>query len=175
MNEQQLLKAGRAGDKDAIVKLIMLQKEAYYKLAYVYMKNKEDALDAMQDMIVIVYENIYKLRDEQAFYSWSKTILVNCCKGILKAKKRIVSLEDIQEVVCDRNILQREDRLVLEQHLLSLSEKHQEVIRLRYFLDMDNATIAKLLKIPLGTVKSRIFTAINQLKNIWEVKENVQD
>lgn len=164
MEEKQLLKAAREGDKEALIKLMMLQKEAYYKLAYVYMKNKEDALDAMQDMIVSVYENIYKLRDEKAFYSWSKTILVNCCKGILKARNRIEPLEDMKDEGCEKGILQQEDRLVLEQYLLRLSEKHQEVIRLRYFLDMDYEAIAGLLKIPLGTVKSRIFTGLNQLK-----------
>lgn len=48
-------------------------------MAYVYMKNHDDALDITEDMILKVYENIKKLKDEHAFYSWSKTILVNCC------------------------------------------------------------------------------------------------
>ncbi|WP_291351457.1 sigma factor [Desulfosporosinus sp.] len=43
------------------------------------MKNHDDALDITEDMILKVYENIKKLKDEHAFYSWSKTILVNCC------------------------------------------------------------------------------------------------
>ena len=45
-----------------------------------------------------------------------------------------------------------------------LSRKHQEVIKMRYFLDMDYKAIAKILKIPIGTVKSRINAGIKNLK-----------
>ena len=140
MDEKQLLKAARAGDKEALIKLIMLQKEAYYKLAYVYMKNKEDALDAMQDMIVSVYENIYQLRDEKAFYSWSKTILVNCCKGILKARNRIAakkwrdrkddSMHDLEIINDDL----REQALELRNQCLALSAENKVLEKeLRFF------------------------------------------
>ncbi|HLR35199.1 MAG TPA: sigma factor-like helix-turn-helix DNA-binding protein [Tissierellales bacterium] len=48
-----------------------------------------------------------------------------------------------------------------------LSSKHQEVIRLRYLLDLDYKTIGEILKIPLGTVKSRINAAMRNLKRIY--------
>ena len=166
---EQLVKAAKKGDKEALVKLIMLQKEDYYKLAYIYMKNKEDALDAMEDMITAIYEYIYKLKDEEAFYSWSKTILVNRCKKLLKAKNKVKFLDDYKEKATmikepHEAIQQQEDKLLLEQYLSKLSLKHQEVIRLRYFLDLDYQTIADVLKVPLGTVRSRISIGLNQLK-----------
>lgn len=86
VKEELLIKQAKNGDKEALLKLVMAQKTDYYKLAYVYMKNENDALDAIQDMIVILYENIHKLKKDTAFYSWSKTILVNSCKNILKRK-----------------------------------------------------------------------------------------
>ncbi len=161
---EKLVKEAKQGDKEALVKLIMLQKEVYYKLAYIYMKNKEDTLDAMQDMIIILYENIYGLKDEKAFYSWSKTILVNRCKAILKAKSKIRLLGTMQEIPCEAAILQQEDLLLLEKYLSQLNEKHQEVIRLRYFLDLEYKTISELLNIPLGTVRSRISIGLNKLR-----------
>lgn len=59
-----------------------------------------------------------------------------------------------------------EERISLEKYLLKLSEKHQEVIRLRYFLDMDYEGISEMLKIPIGTVKSRLNNGMKNLKDL---------
>lgn len=164
MQIEVLIKKAKLGDKEALVKLIMLKQQEYYKLAYVYMKNEADALDALEDMIVILYENISSLKNEGSFYSWSKTILVNRCKKILKEKSKVILVDTFQEKGCESDINQKEDQLLLEKELSKLSEKHMEVIKLRYFLDLDYETIGNILKIPLGTVKSRISVGINKLK-----------
>lgn len=62
METDLLVKRAKQGDKDALVELIMLQKQEYYKLAYAFLNNKEDALDALEDMIVILYERIDRLK-----------------------------------------------------------------------------------------------------------------
>lgn len=159
-----LIKRAKRGDKEALLQLVMLRKEEYYKLAYVYMKNEDDAMDAMQDMIVILYDNISKLRKDESFYSWSKTILVNECKSKLKNKKKILSLEDIEEPTVYEIYGSTEERMVLEEYLSQLSEKHQEVIKLRFFLDLDYESISEILKIPIGTVKSRISIGMEKLR-----------
>lgn len=164
MNTETLVKKAMQGDKDALVQLIMAEKQSYYKLAYVYMKNSEDAMDAMEDMILILYENISQLKSESSFYSWSKTILVNCCKNSLKKKSKIVFLETLQEEKLHYPVEEKDEQLRLEKHLGELNVKQQEAIRLRYFMDMDYQSIAELLKIPLGTVKSRISVGISKLK-----------
>jgi RNA polymerase sigma factor (sigma-70 family) len=153
------------GDKDALVQLIMAQDEQYYQLSYVYMKNRHDSLDAIQDMIVVVYENIHRLKNEESFYTWSKVILVNCCKKLLRKKKKTILLDNLAEEYCvERAFGQRETQLVLEKHLAKLSNKQREVINLRYALDLEYQMIAEILKVPLGTVKSRINSAQKQLK-----------
>ena len=169
METIELIKEAKQGDKDALIKLIMNKREDYYRLAYVYMKNKEDALDSMEDMIVILYKNIHKLKKEEAFYSWSKTILVNCCKNSLRKSSKIIYLEDMKEEVQYDNahnnaVENKEQQIIIEEHMSKLKEKHQEVIRLRYFLDLDYNTIASILKIPIGTVKSRISIGLKKLK-----------
>ncbi len=62
-----LVKRAKLGDKNALVELIMQQNQEYYRLAYAFLSNKEDALDAMEDMIVILYEKIHQLRKGDAF------------------------------------------------------------------------------------------------------------
>ena len=164
MDIEELVKKSKEGDKNALVQLIMLNKRDYYKIAYVFMKNSEDAMDVMEDMIVVLYENIHKLRDEKAFDSWSKTILVNCCKNILRKKKKIVLLENMKEEIYEENYGNKDEKIILEEHLSKLNEKHREVIKLRYYLDMDYKTIASVLMVPVGTVKSRISNGLKKLK-----------
>ncbi len=163
---KSLVKKAKQGDKEALVQLIMAQKQDYYKLAFIYMKNMDDALDAMADMIAIVYEKIHQLKKADAFYSWSKTILVNCCKKLLKERNKVISLETIEEQVCEDELGVKEEQIALEEYLLKLNEKHREVLKLRYFLDMDYGTISDILRIPPGTVKSRISIGLKKLKEI---------
>jgi RNA polymerase sigma-70 factor (ECF subfamily) len=152
-------------DKQALLELIMYKQDEYYKLAYVYLKNRHDALDAIQDMTLILYNKISKLKKDESFYSWSKTILVNCCKAILKNRNRNDStkLFDVEQ-----RSKEQEDGIVLGNTIKKLSERHQEIIKLKYYLDLDNDTISKILKIPLGTVKSRANAALNKLKIMME-------
>ncbi|KNF08341.1 RNA polymerase sigma factor SigV [Gottschalkia purinilytica] len=166
-----LVKKAKQGDKDALVQLIMLKKQDYYKLAYVYMKNPEDTLDVMQNMIVILYENIGQLKDNSKFYSWSKTILVNCCKNYLRKNKKLISLEYVKEQCYEENFQQKDEEVMIEECLSQLKEKHREVIKLRYFLDLDYKTISNILKIPVGTVKSRIHIGLEKLKEIFGGEE----
>jgi len=157
-----LVKKARAGDKEALLVLIMQQKQDYYRLAYTYMGNDEDAMDAIEDMIVIIYENIDRIKKPEAFYSWSKTILVNCCRKLLRKKKKILSWEATGEE--SREVFSKLDQqMALERQLSLLNEKHREVLKLRYYLDLDYQQIADTLKIPLGTVKSRISTGLMKL------------
>lgn len=165
---RELVEKAKGGDKEALIKLIMNKKQDYYKLAYVYMKNQEDALDALSDMIVILYENIHGLKRDEAFYSWSKTILINCCKKMLNKRKQIIYLENIREVEETQEqeelIEYKHQEILIESYLSRLKAKHQEVIKLRYFLDLDYESISDILKIPIGTVKSRISIGLKKLK-----------
>lgn len=165
METEALVKKAKQGDKEALVQLIMTEKQDYYKLAYVYMRNPEDAMDAMEDMIVILYENIDHLKNESSFYSWSKTILVNCCKNSLRKKNKVILLDVPQDEHQDDFVEQKDEQLRLDKHLQELSIKHREVIKLRYFMDMDYQSIAELLRIPVGTVKSRISIGLKKLKD----------
>lgn len=88
MNISKLVKKAKHGNKEALVKLIMHEKQSFYKLALVYVGNEHDALDALENMIVILYRKIEQLHVNEAFYRWSKTILVNECRAILKRKTK---------------------------------------------------------------------------------------
>lgn len=167
----RMVKEAKSGDKEVLIGLIMSRKQDYYRLAYTYMRNQEDALDALEDMILKVYENIRRLKDPASFYSWSKTILVNCCRTNLSRKAKVLLRREMPEGVADDVFHGIDEQLAMAEYWEKLNRKHQEVLQLRYYLDMDYQAIAKLLKIPLGTVKSRIHAGLLKLKESMGVSK----
>lgn len=154
------------------MQLIMAEKDRYYKIAFAYMGNQHDALDALEEMIVIVYDKIDQLKDEALFYSWSNTILVNKCKALLRKQKKLVLVEEwggddgsSQRFLADNPYVSSEQQIDLQKLLLHLNPQQREAIQLRYFLDLDYQTIADITNVSLGTVKSRIHQGLQKLRD----------
>ncbi|AJS58552.1 sigma-70 family RNA polymerase sigma factor [Paenibacillus sp. IHBB 10380] len=169
MKASHLVKQAIKGNKEALLQLIMADQDAYYRLAYTYMGNEHDAMDAMEDMIVTLYEKIDQLQKGEAFYSWSKTILVNRCKTLLRKKGRFFPLEDEQELSLaaftdDNPYRHTESELDMQVLLSHLNAQQREAIELRYIHDLPYQTIADMTGAPLGTIKSRISQGIQKLK-----------
>ncbi|WP_408009187.1 RNA polymerase sigma factor [Pseudalkalibacillus sp. A8] len=165
MEIEKLVRKAQQGDKEALLQLVLVEKDQYYRLAYTYLRHEEDAMDTLEDMIVILYEKINKLKKRGSFYSWSKTILVKRCRDILRKRKKTMVMEEIDVPSYTQEGEHAIHHLDLQKHLGKLSIDQQEAILLRYWLDYDYETIAKLTKVPIGTVKSRISFGLKKLKN----------
>lgn len=172
LNIKEAVHEVQNGNREALVQLVLAQRHEYYRLAFVYLRHNEDALDALQEMIVSVYRHIGELRDPEAFYSWSKTILVNICRKMLKKRQTTVVVAELEGTYAqarpdERAALSTSDaRYDIEAGLKKLNAYQQEAIRLRYFLDLDYESIAQITASPLGTVKSRISTGLVRLKEL---------
>lgn len=169
MNVSRLVKRAQKGSKEALLQLIIADQDAYYRLAYSYMRNEHDAMDAMADMIVTLYEKLDQLQKREAFYSWSKTILVNRCKTILRKKERFLRLEDEREpslaaLTDDNPYRYTESEMDMQVLLSHLNARQREAIELRYVHDLPYQTIADMTGAPVGTIKSRISQGIQKLK-----------
>lgn len=169
MNVSRLVRQAQRGNKEALLQLILAERDAYYRLAYSYMGNEHDAMDAMEDMIVTLYEKLDQLHKGEAFYSWSKTILVNRCKTLLRKKERFLPLEDEQAstlaaLIEDNPYRLTESEMNMEELLSHLNPRQREAIELRYVHDLPYQTIADMTGTPMGTIKSRISQGIHKLK-----------
>ncbi|GAA0380867.1 sigma-70 family RNA polymerase sigma factor [Paenibacillus motobuensis] len=169
MKVNHLVKQAQKGNKEALLQLIMADKDAYYRLAYTYMGNEHDAMDAMEDMIVTLYEKIDQLKKGEAFYSWSKTILVNRCKTLLRKKDRLLPLENeivplFAALTDDNPYRDAESEMNMQVLLSHLNAQQREAIELRYVHDLPYQTIADITGAPLGTIKSRISQGIQKLE-----------
>ncbi|GIP33412.1 sigma-70 family RNA polymerase sigma factor [Paenibacillus sp. J2TS4] len=175
MNVARLAKKAKKGNKEALLQLIMAEKDVYYRLAFTYTGNTHDAMDAMEEMIVRVYESIDQLRNVEAFYSWSKTILVNCCRTLLHKQNKLVLLEDWNcaegsipgHALTSDPYIRSDQQMDIRQLLLHLNEHQKEAIQLKYFHDLDYQTIADMTQVPLGTVKSRVFQGLKKLRDLY--------
>lgn len=161
----------------------MAEKDDYYRLALTYMGNSHDAMDAMEDMIVKLYENIGQLKKEEAFYSWSKTILANSCKALLRKRQKLVPLDDVgingnlaadtgsfpapALVPIDDPYTNSDRQMDIQKLLQQINEQQKEAIQLKYFHDLEYQTIAEITNVPVGTVKSRIFQGLKKLRELY--------
>ncbi|PAD75326.1 MULTISPECIES: RNA polymerase sigma factor [Paenibacillus] len=171
MKVSRLVKQAQKGNKEALLQLILADQDAYYRLAYSYMGNEHDAMDALEDMIVTIYEKIDQLHHGEAFYSWSKTILVNRCKTLLRNRTRYLPMQGEEEAslagMTDDNPFRYSESAMNMQELLShLNAKQREVIELRYIHDLSYQTIADMTGAPLGTIKSRMTQGLKKLKDL---------
>jgi len=164
---KRLVKKAKQGDKEALMKLVLAAKDDYYRLAYTYVENEHDALDALEKMIDMLYEKMDQIQKPESFYSWSKTILVNECRAILRKRKKVVFLDEQQAVqIVDEKTVEATDELTFNELLTSLSPVQKEAVQMRYLLDYDYETIATLTNVPVSTAKSRVFHALKNLRKM---------
>ncbi|WP_246945382.1 RNA polymerase sigma factor [Bacillus pinisoli] len=172
----QKVKEAKQGDKEALLQLVMAQKDEYYRLAYSYMGSKHDALDVLEEMIVIVYEKVHQLKKPESFYSWSKTILVNRCKDLVKKQKKVVLIKEWRDQMEESNANQqsipdpyqsKEQEIDIHALLESINIDQAEAIKLKYFHDLDYKSISKMTNVSVGTVKSRIFHGLRKMKHLY--------
>lgn len=91
--QRWILKAQK-GDKKAFIKCIQPYEADLYRMAYVYMKNEQDALDIVQETILKAFESIHTLREPAYFKTWQ--ISINCCLKKIRQTQKIVYMEPQQ-------------------------------------------------------------------------------
>ena len=153
-----------AGDSNAYEAIVTRYQKGLFNVAFRMLGNYEDARDATQTAFIKAYEHLDTFDRDQRFFSWLYRILKNECLNALRARRpsEPVSLglpagngADPVEV--------RERQQAVQAALMGLSVEYREVVVLRHFTDLSYDEIAATLGIPAKTVKSRLYTARQQL------------
>ncbi len=139
-----------------------------YRLAYSYMKNRDDALDAVQESIVRAIDKLHTLRDEERLRVWLTRIVVNECLSRLRRRRPSVPLEDWDGAEEQRD---HDELWDLRRSLDTLDPKLRTIIILRFFEDRKLEEIAEITRTPLSTVKTRLYRALAQLRLYLEEQE----
>lgn len=152
--------------KDYIVE----NQERFYKIAYSYVKNEDDALDIVHDAICKALQKIDTLKNIEVVKTWFYKILVNSAIDYIRKNNKYVSLsqEDMINEKISNDIYSDID---LEQALDRLPEEYKSIIMLRYFEDMKIEEIANILQQNINTVKTKLYKGLRRLK----IKINTED
>ncbi|HEY5587841.1 MAG TPA: sigma-70 family RNA polymerase sigma factor [Candidatus Paceibacterota bacterium] len=143
-------------------------KENLYKIAFSYLKNEQNSLDAVSETIYKAYKNINKLKNREFFNTWIIKILINSCKTVLKNNK-VIYIEEYNTTKSDNlDILETDFKLSIKIDLYNaidkLNDKFKSIIILKYLEDMSIIQISEVLNLPEGTVKVYLRRALGVLK-----------
>lgn len=164
MFQSRLLKKAKKGDDKAFSKLIEQEKIKLFKMALLYMKNEDDALDVVQETVMKAFIHINTSKEEKYFSTWVTRILINTALETIRKKQNIVPINN--QIIETEITNQHEERIDLAGAIRQLDEKYKTVILLRYYKDLTVPEIAELLECPQGTVKSNLHRGMIELKKL---------
>lgn len=134
--------------------------ERYYRLAYSYMRNEDDALDVVQESAYRAIRDCRKVRNKDYLSTWIYRIVVNTALDMLRRKKKENITEELPEIPVEDQYQDLELRTILNQ----LDDKSRTIILLRYFEDLKLEDIADIVGDNLNTVKARLYRSLKKLR-----------
>jgi RNA polymerase sigma-70 factor (ECF subfamily) len=175
-----LIRSIQAGDHQAFESLVRRYQRQVANLIYLTMGNRDDVDDIAQEVFIRVYRSLPKFKFDASFFSWLYRITRNLCIDEIRKRKirRVLSLDYLTEDTLEKNrkskdytmasdsVLTEEKQQVIESALQRLKPEHREVLVLREYQDLSYDEIAETLGLRLEAVKSRIFRARMELKNL---------
>ncbi len=151
---------GGVNDK-LLDELINVDKDRLYRIAYIHVKNEEDALDIVQETIYKAYFNIKKLKEPQYFKTWITRILVNTSLNHIKKFKK---LDFLEEVELEKQGTSEENYMELYDAVDRLEDKYKTIIVLKYFEDMKIKEISEVLDMSESNVKNYLYRGLEKLR-----------
>jgi len=174
--DEQVLERALAGDHEAFGELVGRWERKIYALAYGILGSAEDARDATQETFFAAYRNLQGFRGEAKVSSWLHRIAVNQCIS-RQRRARVRPETSLEDGARGQSFLAapdgasparaaeaRERHEAVRRSVEALPPELREVVLMKEFEELTFQEIADALQIPLSTVKSRLYTALRQLR-----------
>jgi RNA polymerase sigma-70 factor (ECF subfamily) len=175
MEHLELVMKAINGDGESFYQLILPKQDDFYRIAYSYVKNKEDALDIIHETVYKAFKSLKGLKKPEFFYTWLTRILINTSIDYAKKNWKVFYLFTNSLMYANNYMnygLNKDEKIYLYSAIDTLKENYKSVIILKYFNGMTLNEIAELLEVPLGTVKTNLHKALVALRN--ELKEEIR-
>ena len=180
-DSRNLLDRARDGDADAFCELCRVYETRLLRQATALCGNPTVAEDLAQDTLVEAWKCLRRFNGKCQFFTWLCAILLNRYRNSLRSQRTRPAAESVADDersdatdttnVPDRAIETREEGVLIRSCVESLSHKHQQVIYLRFFAEDSLEGIAAALGCSVGTVKSRLFHALEKLRKMNSLRE----
>ena len=181
-----LVKRVREGDQRAFKTLVERYQRKVYAVALGMLRNKEDSMDVSQEAFIKVYKYLDHFKGDSSFYTWLYRITVNICIDVIRKRnaskgEQVEFDETVQMDATEANIgalgsrlgtnpqkaaLRKELAEKIQEALEQVPEKHRAILLLREVEGMSYEDLARTLKVPKGTVMSRLFHARLKVQQI---------
>ncbi|MDX1507420.1 MAG: RNA polymerase sigma factor [Woeseiaceae bacterium] len=170
MNEPDdttLMERSIKGDRQAFEQLLVRYEKPVYNAAYRMLHSRDDARDVTQTVFLKVYENLDHYDPKYRFFSWIYRITLNESINVLKKSSRLESLNTEAESPAkgpEQQATSDELSEGVQTALMAIKSDYRSIVILKHFLGCSYQEIADILEIPEKTVKSRLYTARQLLK-----------
>lgn len=183
--DAELVRRAGSGDTVAFEQLVVNHQRRTFNVAYRILGDYDEALDLTQEVFIQAHRALGQFRGEARFGSWLLAIAVNQCRNRLKrwkrrARSRHLSLdapvgEAGPDLHCElpdpaasavETLEGRQLEEIVREELQHLDEEYRTVLVLRELQDIDYEEIARVLEVPIGTVKSRLHRGRAELREL---------
>jgi len=179
--DETLLSKVVAGDNHASTELISRYQDRIFNFSMRFLDNRDDALDVTQETFLRMIKNAVQFRGESRFSTWLFSIAANLARDRIKARKFFVEItndDDENEIIdfpssydLEDMVINRIDGQILMKAIGELPVKLKEVLILCDISGCKYEEISRIVNIPIGTVKSRISRAREQMLKIIKLTE----
>jgi RNA polymerase sigma-70 factor (ECF subfamily) len=162
-NEREVYRAAIHGDRQAFEMIIRTHSRPLFAIAYGILQDREEAEDAVQDALVKAWKSRWRVRDPEKFPAWLCMIARHHARDVFRKRRPIPpNLEDAapSAPISSDETLERQ----LHSALAALPELHRAAISLRYFEEMDYATIENRLGLTNGSLRGILGRALASMR-----------
>jgi RNA polymerase sigma-70 factor (ECF subfamily) len=169
-----LLEKAGEGDRNAFRDIVSLYQQKVFLLAFSILRNREDALDVVQETFMRLYQKLDSYEKGRNFQAWllqiAKNLSIDYYRKHLGKRREMETekrVEELQLAADDSrsNPESSELRTVISRSLERLGERQRLIFLMKHFNGLEYKEIADVLGISVGTVKSLHFKAVRNLKN----------
>ncbi len=193
MTDAELIRRFRDGESHAFNGLVGRWQSRLYNFILRQVGDREEAHDLSQKVLVKAHRNLRRLRDPQKFSTWIYQIAVNTCRDELRRRKRhpTISLESLETGVAQRpdgmvraspqtdsGIHECELRDLLNRALQCIPQEQRTIVVMKEYEHLKFTEIAAILKLPVNTVKSRLYYGLGNLRKVmdqWNITRETID
>ena len=163
---ESVIKGNGGEDVDTFQKLLEPERKTVEYFVRCRIPVKVDAEDVLQEIFLTAYQKLEQLKKPESFKAWILSIARNKCNDYFrkKAVQLEIPVDVMPEVVYIEGRYGISVTTAVQETLMDLADKDKQILYMFYWKEMPQNEIAKLLKIPVGTVKSRIHAAKQNFK-----------
>lgn len=167
--DADLVTAGLSGDRKALEELVGQYYRPIYKVAFRILNDAEASADVTQMTFLSAFEKLHSYDPSYKFFSWICRIAINHSleltrrRGLAEQKAHLELVRHGPEDPGER-LAEEESGQAVSRMLMALNEDNRIVLVLRHYSELSYDEIANVLKIPVKTVRSRLYSARQQLK-----------